>query len=102
MTALASRLADYPHVVVRLACPACEIARSYRLARLASAYGAERTMDEVLDRLLKGCGPRSAARGRDTCRGICSAHFPDLEAAPRMADPGAKRVRLRLVVDGRR
>lgn len=86
MTMLVAKLADYPFVEVRLKCPACRMERSHRLARLASAYGADRTMGEILDRLLKGCGQRRAMQAGTMGESACLAHFPDVDAPPRRPD----------------
>lgn len=91
MTMLVTKLADYPLVDVRLACSACRMERSHRLARLASAYGADRTMGEILDRLLKGCGQRRTMQAGDAGASPCLAHFPDLDRPCRLADPAPPR-----------
>ncbi|CEJ15340.1 hypothetical protein BN1110_05683 [bacterium YEK0313] len=97
MTMLVAKLADYPFVDVRLKCTACRMERSHRLARLASAYGADRTMGEILDRLLKGCGQRRTTRADKMGESACLAHFPDLDTPTRRPDQPAALVPPRLV-----
>jgi hypothetical protein len=49
------KLADFPYVSVRLACRKCSRKGSYRLARLASRYGSEIRLPELLGFLVGEC-----------------------------------------------
>jgi hypothetical protein len=94
-------LADYPYIVVRVRCEPCRRANAYRLARLAQAFGAGATMDEVMDRLFLDC-PYRLTDGRQQPRKYeprCLAFLQDLHPRPRPPDLPAGLLKLR-VVDG--
>jgi len=56
------RLVDYPWVVVRIACPTCG---RHGRTRLAEKYGAEITLDDLLDRIAWTCPyPRHPPAGQ--------------------------------------
>lgn len=74
------RLCDYPAVIVRLECPLCPHRRGrYRLARLAAAHGADITLDDLVDALVK-CRWRRVAGSRPAGKyePKCGAHLPDV------------------------
>jgi hypothetical protein len=81
-------LATYPYVTVRVGCRGCERKGSYRLARLAAKYGAEITLDELLERLAGDCPDW---RPQHPGRPGCGARFIDLDGPPRPPhEPGLK------------
>ena len=45
------KVSTYPYVVVRIRCDSCNRAGSYRLARVAAAFGADADMADVLTKL---------------------------------------------------
>ncbi len=98
------KLVEYPWVVVRLRCRYCNRCGQYRLARLASKFGAEISLDDLLDRLAFDCpwrrDPADRHPGKYDVK--CGAYFPDLDGAPPPSDipPGA--VGLRLIQGGKR
>ena len=49
------RLVDFPYVLVRLRCELCKRAGSYRLARLATKFGSEILLDDLIVRLSADC-----------------------------------------------
>ncbi len=72
-----SRLVDFPYVLVRLRCELCKRAVSYRLARLATKYGSEVLLDDLIVRLSADCPWRDDPRGSG-----CGARFADLPPRP--------------------
>jgi hypothetical protein len=66
------RLSDFPFVLVRLRCDVCKRSGAYRLARLATKFGSEILLDDLLLRLSSDCP------WRDEPRGSCGARFADL------------------------
>ena len=78
------RLVDFPYVLVRLQCDLCKRKGAYRLARLATKYGSEVLLDDLIERLSADCpwrdDPRGSgcAHGSPTCRRagrrICQWH----------------------------
>lgn len=91
------RLADYPWVIVRVGCIYCKRRGSYRLARLASRFGADVTMD-ALRRLLASDCPWIDRQQRKYVA-TCGCHFPDLEKPTPPPDLPPYIDGLRLVVD---
>jgi hypothetical protein len=80
-------LAQYPFVVVRIACRVCSRRGSYRLARLAAKFGPEVSLRDLTDRFSYDCMWRAEAHGRRGKSG-CGVYLPDLEQ-PRPPDvPG--------------
>jgi hypothetical protein len=88
------RLVDYPYVLVRLRCDACNRAGAYRLARLAVKYGAEMLLDDLLVRLSSDCPWHDDPRGR------CAVRFTDMPPR-RPPDLPPAVIKLRLVKGGR-
>lgn len=89
------KLADYPYVVVRIACQACRRQGRFRLARLAEAHGADCPLEVLLDRLTVTCGYRyrrvSHPRAQEMAR--CYARFVDLDRpTPPDLPPGTTRL----------
>ena len=96
-------LAQYPYVVVRVACAMCPNRQgSYRLARLAEKFGAEMPLHLVLEKIAFDCPypPPHKARGNQY-HPRCHARFPDLEGNPLPPDLPPALVRLRLVKGGK-
>jgi hypothetical protein len=85
---------DFPYVLVRLRCDACERTGAYRLARLAVKFGAEILLDDLLVRLSADCP------WRDDPRGTCGARFTDLPSR-RPPDLPAALMRFRLLKGGK-
>ena len=100
MNPFQTRLIDYPHVVVRVRCTQCRIARAYRLIRLGAVYGVDLTMGEVMDRLMHSCGYRHPMRKPQKYHATCMADFPDL-STPRPPDLPAAIMRPRLIAGGK-
>jgi hypothetical protein len=75
------RLVDYPFVVVRVGCNLCHRKGSYRLLRLGIAFGADATLEEVMEGLAKNCPWRAQPweRSRNQYRPKCHARFIDLD-----------------------
>lgn len=69
------RLVEYPVVTVNDACGLCPRRGRYRLARLAERFGARAMLDDVLQAIVGGCGPR------------CGARFEDLAPQPSPSAP---------------
>ncbi len=85
MLAPIQSLAQFPYVVVRVACGMCpNRSGTYRLARLAAKYGPETPLDEVLARISADCpyqhGPRRPG-DREPGQYVprCHAYFADLD-----------------------
>jgi len=78
------RLIDYPYVLVRVSCRFCRRRGQYRLARIAAKWGAEISLEEVLDRIAYGCPwPRpSQVRKQRKHQGFCGIMLIDLERSP--------------------
>lgn len=88
-------LPSFPYVIVRAYCTLCSRTGQYRLARLADKYGAEASLEEVLDMLAGDCKYRG--RSRHPIRSGCGALFKDLAAGPDRPPPDvppAQRLRL--------
>jgi len=99
-----SCLADYPYVVLRARCNQCRRDHRYRLARLAEAYGAAATMDEVMDRLFRDC-PYALRDGRVKPRKYearCLAYLPDLHPRPRPPDLPPGLMALQVIEGGKK
>lgn len=96
------RLSDFPFVVVRIECPLCNREGAYRLARLAAKFGAEISLEALLDRLAQDCAWRREAGERPAGKydPKCGARFVDLHA-PRPPDLPPGMVGLRLIRGGR-
>ncbi|WP_043748487.1 hypothetical protein [Methylobacterium nodulans] len=80
--------AQYPFVIVRVACGVCVSRRgSYRLARLAEKFGADTPLERVLEGIAHDCPypPPDKVRGNQYVP-RCHAYFPDLIDAPRPPD----------------
>lgn len=94
------RLVDYPYVTVRFRCQHCKRRGQQRLARLAERFGADCTLDELLDIISASCPvPRRPPPGRKARKYAiyCGIYLPDFEYRPRPPDqPGQP---LRLVKD---
>lgn len=90
-------LANYPHVVVRIACRNCKRRGSYRLARLAERFGADTTLEALLIRVTADCYLASNRTGRPGCR---AAYFPDLDWPQR--PPDRPHEPLRVIAGGKR
>ena len=58
------KLADFPFILVGLRCDTCKRAGAYKLARLATKFGSEITLDDLLVRLSADCPWRDEPRGR--------------------------------------
>jgi len=100
----ASRLSEYPYVVVRIACHFCERRGSYRLARLAGRHGSEISLGELLERLAGTCpwrsGPGERRPGKYDPK--CAPYYPDLINRPGPPDLPPAMTALRVVQGGRR
>jgi hypothetical protein len=88
------RLVDFPYVLVRLRCELCKRKGSYRLARLATKYGSEVLLDDLIVRLSSDCPWRDDPRGT-----ACGAQFSDLPPRRPPDMPVARR--LRVIAGGR-
>jgi len=96
------RLWQYPYIIVRIACRVCRRQGQYRLARLAERYGADSSLDDLLEQLAKDCPWRDPKVRRKAKGGEgCGAHFPDLRdpTPPPDLPPAPGRVR---VIEGGR
>jgi hypothetical protein len=96
------RLSDYPWVIVRIGCDLCKRSGSYRLARLASKFGAEASLVSVLLSLSADCpwrdGPDARKkRGKTGCR----ARFVDLGPFQPPPDLPPSSRRLEVIEGGR-
>jgi hypothetical protein len=69
------RLVNYPFVLVRFRCEICSRAGASRLARLAQKFGAEATLDQVLERMTRDCPWRKPGACGDNG---CGIFLPDL------------------------
>lgn len=85
-------LADYPYVVVRIECGLCGRRGRYRLARLAERYGADITLEDLLDQIARRrCRYPRPWKVRRVPKLMAVFHImlPDLVQAPRPPDqPG--------------
>jgi len=88
-------------VVVRVGCEACKRYGSYRLARLAAKYGAEISLDELMENLTQDCVRRGDRRKRSRNDPDCYACFIDLERPPRPPDLPPRLQTLRVIRGGR-
>ena len=88
-------LAAFPYVVVRLDCTLCTRTGRYRLARLCDKYGADISIEDLLDRLAQLAGDCAYwGRRRHPIRPGCGARFKDLEPPRRPPDtPPERRLR---------
>ncbi|MDH7797506.1 MULTISPECIES: hypothetical protein [unclassified Beijerinckia] len=93
-------LSDYPYVIVRLRCDACERKGAYRLGRLAHKWGAEISLDQLLFKLSADCGWRRAKHSYREGDG-CHVYFCDLRAPPRPPDLPPGLAGLRLIKGGK-
>lgn len=96
-------LAEYPYVVLRVRCNQCKRANSYRLARLAEAFGAGISMDDLMGKLFVDC-PWRLDPSRPKYRKYeakCLAYLPDLHPQPRPPDLPPGLLKLRVIVGGR-
>ena len=89
-----SRLVDFPYVLVRLQCDLCKRKGAYRLARLATKFGSEVLLDDLIVRLSADCPWRDDPRGSG-----CGARFADLP--PRRPPDMPMGRRLRVVAGGK-
>lgn len=80
------RLWQFPYVIVRVDCTLCKRHGSYRLARLAHLYGAEISLEELLDTLACDCPWRIPHRKPRKYQAQCGARFTDLVPAGRPPD----------------
>jgi hypothetical protein len=88
------RLALYPFLVVRIACRVCSRSGSYRLARLASKYGAEISLRDLTERFSYDCLWRAEARSKKG-KSACGVYLPELEhKRPPDLPPGMVKLRL--------
>ncbi|QTL01887.1 hypothetical protein J5J86_13840 [Aquabacter sp. L1I39] len=100
MTDAPKTLADYPYVVVRIECGLCGRRGRYRLARLAERFGADTSLEDLLDQIAgRRCRyPRPwRVRRVPKLMAVCHIHLPDLVISPppdMPPEPGVK-----LVVD---
>jgi hypothetical protein len=83
------RLVDFPYVLVRLRCDLCKRKGAYRLARLATKYGSEILLDDLVVRLSSDCPWRDDSRGTG-----CGASFADLPPRRPPDMPVARRLRV--------
>jgi hypothetical protein len=104
MAMMVNRLCEYPWVIVRIGCRYCSRRGQYRLARLAATFGAEISLDDLLDRLAFDCSWRRDPAEQNTahCNATCGAMFIDLDGPPTPSDlpPGA--IGLRVIQGGKR
>lgn len=70
-------LAEYPWVVVRIACSMCKRKKAFSLARLAAKYGPEQSLDGLLRDVAHTCPWYNEAARKYEPR--CGAGFVDLE-----------------------
>lgn len=78
---MVARLVDYPYVVVRISCSYCRRRGRVRLARLAEKYGADITIEELLNNVAWSCPlPRVGAWHRKPQKyaARCGIYLPDL------------------------
>lgn len=95
---MADSLATYPYVVVRIGCRLCKRAGSYRLARLAQKYGAETSLDALMEQLAMDCPHRPDRRKPRKYEANCEARFVDLHHPdPLSPDLPPAMMRLRVV-----
>lgn len=95
-------LAEYPFVIVRIECNLCGRSGSYRLARLAERFGADCTIENLLDQIAgQRCRyqrPWKVKRPRKYVP-YCHIMLPDLHGgAPPDAPPSQG---IRLVVNNK-
>lgn len=95
-----SRLSDYPFVVVRLRCDACERQGAYKLARLAAKWGAEISLGSLLFKLSADCAWRREKYSYRSGDG-CHVYFCDLRSPPRPPDLPPGLAGLRLIKGGK-
>jgi len=84
-----NRLVDFPYVLVRLQCDLCKRKGAYRLARLATKFGSEILLDDLIVRLSADCPWRDDPRGSG-----CGARFVDLPPRRPPDMPAARRLRV--------
>ena len=103
MTDRPTCLAQYPYVVVRVACNLCPQRKgAYRLARLAEKLGAETPLHLVLERIAFDCPYPAPHRARgNQYHPRCHARFVDLDGpvTPPDLPPGMNQ--LRVIVGGK-
>ncbi len=97
MTEPVTTLAQYPYVVLRVRCDECRRAHAYRLVRLGQAYGADVTIDEVMNRLFHDCPWLIPGRMPRKYEARCLAYLPDLRGTPPPPDLPSGMMGLRLV-----
>ena len=69
------KLSNYPYVVVRISCRTCKRRGQYRLVNLAVKYGADASLDDVIDKLTDRCPYRN---DRSSKHNRCLPRFIDL------------------------
>lgn len=89
-------LADYPFVVVRVECNLCGRRGRYRLARLAERFGADITLEDLLDQIAGArCRYPRPWRVRRVAKmsPVCHIMLPDLVRQPPPPDSPAGKLR---------
>lgn len=78
---MAGCLVDYPYVIVRFSCSYCRRRGKARLARLAERYGADITLEDLLNNVAWTCPlPRPGRDHRKPQKyaARCGIYLPDL------------------------
>lgn len=94
---MVDRLVDYPYVVVRFACTYCRRRGRMRLARLADKYGADISIEALLNDVAWSCPlPRPGRDHRKPQKyaARCGIYLPDIESSPRPPDVPFEGLRL--------
>lgn len=94
------RLSEYPFVVLRLRCDACERQGSFRTVRLAAKWGSEISLGKLLFKLSADCAWRREKHSYRTGDG-CHVYYPDLRGPPRPPDLPPGLAKLYLVQGGK-
>lgn len=91
------RLVEYPYVTVRISCVLCARRGRLRLARLAEKYGADTSLDQVIERVRWPCPypmPDPERRSQPKLSPRCGIFLPDLlkRRPPDLAQPDLRTV----------
>lgn len=97
MLPVSDRLSSYPYVILHLGCRFCTRTGAYRIVRLASRYGPEVDMQQLLRYLAGDCEHWRPAHPH---KQGCGAYFADLEPPGRPPDLPPTTGRPRLIKGG--